>query len=63
MDRYGSYHMNDIAYAQRLNRHRKIMPIETGVPKVSDSWVAPNATLVGNVHVSKWATIWYGAVL
>ena len=39
------------------------MQYEDSVPIVQDAWVAPNATLVGDVNVSKWATIWYNAVL
>jgi carbonic anhydrase/acetyltransferase-like protein (isoleucine patch superfamily) len=33
-------------------------------PKISPgAWVAPTATLVGDVHVEAEASIWYGAVL
>ena len=27
------------------------------------SWVAPTATLVGDVHLGEKATVWFGAVL
>ena len=39
------------------------MPIYDMVPSTKDAWVAPNATLVGNVFLSKYSTIWYGATL
>ena len=33
-------------------------------PTVSpEAWIAPTATLVGDVHVEAEASIWYGAVL
>ena len=33
-------------------------------PQVDDSaWIAPNATLIGDVHLSAHASVWYGAVL
>ena len=33
-------------------------------PRVPDgAWVASNATLVGDVHLSEGASVWYGAVL
>ncbi len=33
-------------------------------PAVSpDAWIAPTATLVGDVHVEAGASVWYGAVL
>lgn len=39
------------------------MPLYDSVPQVTDAWVAPNATLVGDVIVSKWATIWYNVTI
>ena len=39
------------------------MPIAEAVPEVNKAWVAPNATLVGNVFVSNFATIWYGVTI
>ena len=63
MDRYGSRMSNDIAYRLDFTRHRQILPLYDAVPRTKDAWIAPNATLVGNVILSKYATIWYGAVL
>ena len=40
-----------------------MLPIYDQVPKAQEAWVAPNATLVGDVFVSKYATVWYGAVV
>ena len=33
------------------------------VPTLKDAWVAPNATLVGNVFLSKYSTVWYGVTI
>ena len=33
------------------------------VPITKDAWVAPNATLIGNVFLSKYCSIWYGVVI
>lgn len=33
------------------------------VPETKDAWIAPNATLVGNVFLSKYATVWYGVTI
>ena len=65
MDRIGSRMNNDVAHIVSMNmsRHRKIMPIYDMIPDVKDAWIAPNATLVGSVYVSKYASVWYGAVL
>ena len=63
MDRYGSDLNGDAAYQVDLSRHRKVLPLYDQIPEHHNAWVAPNATLVGNVIVSKYATVWYGAVL
>ena len=54
---------NDISYLGRPSRHRQLMPIYDSIPVVQDAWVAPNATLVGDVMVSKWATVWYNVTI
>jgi carbonic anhydrase/acetyltransferase-like protein (isoleucine patch superfamily) len=28
-----------------------------------EAWIAPTATLVGDVRIGRWASVWYGAVL
>lgn len=54
---------NDIAYRADLSRHRQVLPLYDQVPQIKDAWVAPNACLVGDVFLSKYATVWYGATL
>lgn len=39
------------------------MPLYDAVPKVNDAWIAPNASLIGDVIVSKWATVWYNVTI
>src|SRR5215467_7324050 len=47
--------------------HHRRMPLfafEGRAPQVSPgAWVAPTATLVGDVRVEAEASVWYGAVL
>jgi len=34
------------------------------VPEIRPTaWVAPSATIVGNVHMWNWSSVWYGAVV
>lgn len=41
-----------------------LIPFEGKTPQVDpDAWLAPNATLIGDVHVHAGASIWFGAVL
>ena len=63
LDRYGSEFTGDVAYRIDFSRHRKILPLQNGIPEVNNAWVAPNATLAGQVTLSKYSTVWYGAVL
>lgn len=54
----------DIAYLEPLSRHRNIMPLYDLSPAIlADAYVAPNATVIGEVLVGSESTIWYGAVL
>lgn len=39
------------------------MPLYDSIPSVTDAWIAPNASLVGDVIVSKWATVWYNVTI
>lgn len=41
-----------------------LIPFNGFTPQVHPTaWIAPNATLIGNVHVGAGASIWFGAVL
>lgn len=41
-----------------------LIRLDDQTPTVAGSaWVAPNATLIGTVHVGEDASVWYGAVL
>ena len=63
LDRLGCQMTNDISYLQESSRHRQVMPLYEAVPQTTESWIAPNAALVGDVFVSKWATVWYNVTI
>jgi len=63
MDRFGSRLNNDIGFMQDLSRHRQVMPLYDVAPTIDNAWVAPNASLIGEVVVSKYATVWYNVVI
>lgn len=47
-----------------VNRHRRITNLYDKVPSVgSEAFVAPTASVIGDVVVGEKATIWYGAVV
>ena len=39
------------------------MPLYDILPQVDQAWIAPNASLIGEVIVSKYATVWYNVVI
>jgi carbonic anhydrase/acetyltransferase-like protein (isoleucine patch superfamily) len=59
----GSRLGDDIAYTQKLSRHRNLMAILDTKPMIDNAFVANNSTLVGDVQVGSWSSIWYNAVL
>ncbi|KAL5713583.1 Gamma carbonic anhydrase 2 [Ranunculus cassubicifolius] len=64
MDRVGSLLQGSYYLKEQLNRHRTIMDIYDKAPAVDkDAFVAPSASVIGDVHVGKASSIWYGCVL
>lgn len=49
---------------EKVSRHRQVMNLETSKPIISsDVFLAPNASVIGNVEVQTSASVWYGAVI
>jgi hypothetical protein len=63
MDRLGSRVGDDIAYLEKLPRHRQIMHLYDIRSTIDYSFIAPNASIIGEVIVSTYASIWYNCVL
>lgn len=56
--------MKDIAYLEPLSRHRNVMGLYDRVPiLLYNSYIAPNASVIGEVFVGEGTTVWYNAVL
>lgn len=54
----------NVAELETYNRQRQILVLQHKEPKVAvDAWIAPNATLIGDVEVQDRVSILYGAVL
>jgi carbonic anhydrase/acetyltransferase-like protein (isoleucine patch superfamily) len=63
LDRRGCVKMNDISCFEQYNRHRNILPIHSQQPVISSAaYVAPNATIVGDVFVAKDSYFGFGSV-
>eukprot|EP00298_Acanthocystis_sp_HF-20_P022521 c30498_g1_i1.p1 GENE.c30498_g1_i1~~c30498_g1_i1.p1 ORF type:complete len:240 (+),score=116.12 c30498_g1_i1:52-771(+) len=64
LDRVGCRMQDKYMFKEKLSRHRQIMNLYDRHPSVSnDSWVAPSASVIGDVTVSSQATVWYNAVV
>lgn len=57
--------MAEMAYVERLVPSTRIVTVNGKTPtvKADEAFVAPNATLAGNVTVGKGSSVWYGAVV
>ncbi|KAJ6820210.1 gamma carbonic anhydrase 1, mitochondrial-like [Iris pallida] len=64
IDRLGSRLQGNYYFHEQLSRHRTLMNIFDKVPNVDkDAFVAPSASVVGDVTVGRGSSIWYGCVL
>lgn len=63
LDRVGSRQTLDVAYLERYSRHRKLMPIDELWPSHGKSFIAPNASLNGEVMIGNNCAVWYGCVI
>ena len=50
--------------ARAVYRHRAVMPVGTSSPTVqAGGYIAPSASVSGDVTVSPGASVWYGAIV
>lgn len=63
MDIKGASYQQDIAFAEPLNRHRNILNLYEQHPQISPSaYIAPNATVFGDVFVGQGSYFGFGSV-
>ncbi|KAG8383350.1 hypothetical protein BUALT_Bualt04G0003300 [Buddleja alternifolia] len=64
LDRLGSRLQGHYRFQEQLSRHRTLMNVFDKVPMVDrEAFVAPSASIIGDVHVGRSSSIWYGCVL
>ncbi len=55
---------NSDIFRQKFSRHRTVMGVYDKQPTVAtDAFVAPSASVIGEVSLSSSSSVWYGAVL
>lgn len=67
LERAGCFLQGNFAYREALylSRHRQIMNLVDQKPIISPQvqFIAPNATIVGDVAIGALSSVWYGAVV
>ena len=44
-------------------KHRTILPLYDLDPKIEQCYIAPNATVIGQARINRFATVWHNAVV
>lgn len=64
IDRLGSRLQGNYFFQEQLSRHRPLMNLYDKVPYVhKDAFIAPSASITGDVQIGHASSIWYGCVL
>ncbi|XP_051139880.1 gamma carbonic anhydrase 2, mitochondrial-like isoform X3 [Andrographis paniculata] len=64
MDRLGVLLQGSYYCPEQISRHRTLMNLFDKAPVVDkDAFVAPSASVIGDVQVGRGSSIWYGSVL
>eukprot|EP00501_MAST-03F_sp_TOSAG23-6_P001453 GSMAST32.ASY1.ANO1.1510.1 assembled CDS len=64
LDRVGMRAQNNERFREQFSRHRKIMGIFDKTPDIAnDCWIAPSASIVGEVDICTQSSVWYNCVL
>eukprot|EP00262_Sarcandra_glabra_P007171 TRINITY_DN197_c0_g1_i2.p1 TRINITY_DN197_c0_g1~~TRINITY_DN197_c0_g1_i2.p1 ORF type:complete len:273 (-),score=52.28 TRINITY_DN197_c0_g1_i2:258-1076(-) len=64
IDRLGCRLQGNYYFQEQLSRHRTLMNLYDKVPNVDkDAFVAPSASVIGDVQIGRGSSIWYGCVL
>ena len=64
LDRLGARAQGDYSFLETWSRHRTVMNLFDKRPTVAvDAFIAPNASVIGDVTVMDRSSVWYGAVL
>ena len=52
-----------LSMANEESKHRMKLPLYDLEPKLENCWVAPNSTVVGEVRIRRWSSVWYNCVI
>ena len=52
-----------LTMANEESKHRMKLPLYDLEPKLENCFVAPNSTVVGEVRIRRWSSVWYNCVI
>jgi carbonic anhydrase/acetyltransferase-like protein (isoleucine patch superfamily) len=59
----GKAMQGDLAYTETMGKHRTVTSFQATAPSVASAFVAPCASIIGDVQAAAGSSVWYGAVL
>jgi len=64
IDKLGLSILGTAKYEEEISGHRRIIPINSLIPSFpKDTFIAPNASVIGDVQIGPKSSIWYGSIL
>lgn len=66
LDSVGCWLQGSLAYREQLNRTRRVMNFNQHQPKIlskEDTFIAPNASVIGRVTLGAKSSLWYGSIV
>uniref|UniRef100_A0A7S2ZTJ0 Uncharacterized protein n=3 Tax=Rhodosorus marinus TaxID=101924 RepID=A0A7S2ZTJ0_9RHOD len=64
IDSFGVRLQEPFAAVETVSRHQQFMRVKGKTPEIGDSvFVAPNASLIGDVKLGDLSSVWYGAII
>jgi len=66
LERFGLRVFNkpDYYYEEEYNKHKQVVQLEGKFPLIAiDTFIAPDATIIGNVEIMNKASVWYNCVI
>merc|ERR1711907_556562 len=59
----GKAMQGELAYTEKMGKHRTATAFEGASPSLSSGFIAPSASIIGNVSLGESSAVWYGAVV
>lgn len=54
---------SSVTMAEEESKHRMKLALYDLVPYIENCWIAPNSTVIGEVNMMRFASVWYNSVV